>query len=168
VRGPDGVTLVPNVDFDATGSQINASENVVRSVQDAGCNQNQTTFTCATTFTAGGADPGGQMSFPAGSGLEVGLPMTMRPHGTCNPDNFTLGPSLWDSGGVTALVGQLQLIGGTLPANPYAPVKVSWPGGSAAQAQGFAVSPCQGEPALVCSDTFDWQGTVALQSVPSG
>ena len=168
VRGPAGVTLVPNVDFDAAGSRINASENVVRSVQDLGCNQNKTTFSCTTTFTAGGADPGGQLSFQGGSGLEVGLPMATRPRGACDPDNFTLGPSLWDNGGATALVGQLRLIGGTLPANPYAPVMVSWPGGSAAQAQGFAVSPCQGEPAAVCHDTFTWQGTVALQAVPGG
>ncbi len=165
VRGPAGVTLVPNVSFDASGSQIDASETVVRSVQDAGCNQSKTTFTCTTTFTPGGTDPGGRLSFPAGSGLEVGVPMATHQRGACNPDNFTLGPSLWDSGGATALASRLALVGGTLPANPYAPIRVSWPGGSAAQAQGFTVSPCQGD-AAACTDTFAWQGTVALQGVP--
>jgi hypothetical protein len=165
VRGPAGVTLVPNVSFDAVGSRVDASETVVRSLQDAGCNQRITTFTCTTTFTPGGTDPGGRLSFPAGSGLEVGVPMATHQRGACNPDNFTLGPSLWDGGGATALASRLELLGGTLPANPYAPVRVSWPGDSAAQALGFAVSPCQGD-AAACTDTFAWQGTVALQGVP--
>jgi hypothetical protein len=167
VRGSAGVTLVPNVTFDTAGSRIDASETVVRSLQDKGCNQNVTTITCTTTFTPGGADPGGRLSFPAGSGLEVGVPMATLQRGSCNPDSFTLGPSLWDSGGATALVGQLRLLSGVLPANPYAPVRVSWPGGAAAQAQGFAASPCQGDPAA-CTDRFAWQGTVALRAVPGG
>ena len=167
VRGPGGVTLVPNVSFDAAGSRIDASETVVRSLQDVGCNQRKTTFTCTTTFTPGGTDPGGRLSFLAGSGLEVGVPMAAHPGGACDPDNFTLGPSLWDSGGATALASRLELLGGALPAHPYAPIRVSWPGGSAAQALGFAVSPCQGD-AAACTDTFGWQGTVALQGVPGG
>ena len=167
VRGPAGVTLVPNVSFDAAGSRIDASETVVRSLQDVGCNQRKTTFTCTTTFTPGGTDPGGRLSFLAGSGLEVGVPMAAHPGGACDPDNFTLGPSLWDSGGATALASRLELLGGALPAHPYAPIRVSWPGGSAAQALGFAVSPCQGD-AAACTDTFGWQGTVALQGVPGG
>jgi hypothetical protein len=167
VRGPAGVSLVPNVSFDAAGSRIDAAETVVRTFQDRGCNQNMTTLTCNMTFTPGGTDPGAGLSFPAGSGLKVGVPMATHQRGACNPDNFTLGPSLWDSSGATALVGQLKLIGGTLPTNPYAPVKVTWPGGSAAQAQGFAASPCQGD-AAVCTDKFTWQGTVALQAVPGG
>jgi hypothetical protein len=167
VRGPGGVTLVPNVSFDAAGSRIDASETVVRSLQDVGCNQRKTTFTCTTTFTPGGTDPGGRLSFLAGSGLEVGVPMAAHPGGACDPDNFTLGPSLWDSGGATALASRLELLGGALPAHPYAPIRVSWPGGSGAQALGFAVSPCQGD-AAACTDTFGWQGTVALQGVPGG
>jgi hypothetical protein len=167
VRGPAGVTLVPNVTFDAAGSRVDATETVVRLLQDKGCNQDVTTITCTTTFTPGGADPGGRLSFPVGSGLEAGVPTATRQQGSCNPDNFTLGPSLWDSGGATALVGQLGLLSGRLPANPYAPVHVSWPGGSAALAQGFAASPCQGN-AAACTDTFAWQGTVALQAVPGG
>jgi hypothetical protein len=167
VRGPAGVALVPNVTFDAVGSSIDASETVVRTLQDKGCNQNLTTITCNMTFTPGGADPGGQLSFLADSGLEVGVPMAIGQSGSCNPDSFTLGPSLWDSGGATALVGQLRLLNGPLPANPYAPVRVSWPDGSAAQTQGFAASPCQGD-AAACTDTFAWQGTVALHEVPGG
>jgi hypothetical protein len=166
VRGPAGVNLVPHVVFDALGSRIDASEVVVRTLQDKGCNRNPTTFTCTRTFTPGGTDPGGQLSFPGG-GLEVGVPMATHPIGACDPDNFTLGPSLWDGGGATALVSRLGLLGGTLPTDPYAPVTVSWPGGSAAQTQGFAVSPCQGD-AAACTDRFTWRGTVALQAVPGG
>jgi hypothetical protein len=165
VRSPAGIALVPNVTFDATGSHVNAVETVSRSVQDLGCNGRATTFNCTTRFAAGGPDPGGQLSFPAGSGLEVGVPTAPAQLGACNPDNFTLGPSEWDSGAATALVGQLKLLGGTLPARPYAPVKVAWPAGAAPQAQGFAASPCQGDTA-VCSDIFRWQGTVSLRSVP--
>jgi hypothetical protein len=165
VRGPQGTTLVPAVSFDAAGSHVTAAEAVSRSVQDFGCNGRATTFNCTTTFTAGGQDPGGRISFPAGSGLEAGVPTASSQRGACNPDDFTLGPSMWDGGGATAIAGQLRLLGGTLPARPYAPVKVSWPASSAAAAQGFAASPCQGD-AAACTDAFQWQGTVSLQPVP--
>jgi hypothetical protein len=165
VRGRGGTTLVPNVTFEAAGSHVSATETISRSVQDVGCNGKATTFDCTMTFAAGGPDPGGQLSFPAGSGLEAGVPVAARSQGACDPDNFTLGPSLWDGGAATALVRQLPLLGGTLPARPYAPVKVAWPGGSAEQAQNFAASPCQGDGA-VCTDAFAWHGTVSLQPVP--
>jgi hypothetical protein len=116
------------------------------------------------TFAPGGPNPGGELSFPAGSGLQAGVPTAIRQRGACNPDNFTLGPSLWDSGAAAAIAGPLKLLGGTLPSRPYAPVKVSWPAGSAQEAQGFADSPCQGDSA-VCTDTFAWRGTVSLQPV---
>jgi hypothetical protein len=165
VRGPAGPALAPNVAFDAGGSAITASETVSRTLWDRGCNQKANTVSCTTAFAAGGVDPGGQLSFPSGLGLELGLPLAPRQRGACNPDNFTLGPSLWDAGGATALVGRLQLLGGTLPANPYAPVRVSWPQDAATTTQGFAVSPCQGDGA-VCHESFKWRGTVALQAVP--
>jgi hypothetical protein len=166
VQGSAGTTLVPEVSFDRTGSQVNASETVSRTVQDVGCNGTPTTLDCTTSFSAGGTDPGGQLAFPAGSGLEVGVPVALRQDGGCDPDNFTLGPSLWDSGAGTALVGQLKLLGGeALPVNPYRPVKVSWPADSAQQLFGFAASPCAGDTAA-CQDAFYWTGTVSLQSVP--
>ncbi|HEX3975039.1 MAG TPA: hypothetical protein VHW96_02185 [Solirubrobacteraceae bacterium] len=164
VHGPGGTILVPAVSFDPAGSHVIATEAVSRSAQDFGCNGRATTFNCTTTFAAGGPDPGGQLSFPAGSGVEAGVPMAGRQRGACNPDDFTLGPSLWDGGGATAIAGPLALLGGTLPAQPYAPVKVSWPASSAAQAQGFAASPCQGDT-VVCTDAFQWQGTVSLRPV---
>jgi len=166
VRGPAGVTLVPNVGFDAVRSRVDAVENVSRTVQDVGCNARPATTTCTMTFAAGGPDRSGRLSFPPGSGLEVGLAMAPRPRGSCSPDSFTLGPSLWDSGGATALVGRLGLLGGSLPRNPYAPVPVSWPSGSAQQVQGFVASPCA--DAAGCTDTFQWHATVSLQSVQGG
>ena len=165
VRGPQGTTLVPAVSFDAAGSDVTATETVSRSAQDFGCNGRATTFNCTSTFAGGGPDPGGQLSFPAGSGLEAGVPMAAHQRGACSPDDFTLGPSLWDSGATTAIAGQLPLLGGTLPDRPYAPVEVSWPASSAQAAQGFAASPCQGD-AAVCTDAFQWHGTVSLQPVP--
>lgn len=165
VRSAGATTLVPEVTFDRLGSHLTATENVSRTVQDLGCNGRPTTFNCTRAFAAGGPDPGGQLAFPQGSGLQVGVPMAARSRGACSQDNFTLGPSLWDGGGATALVARLGLLGGSLPAHPYAPIRVRWPAGSAQQAQGFVISPCQGEPATVCSDAFGWQGTVSLQSV---
>jgi hypothetical protein len=164
VRSSAGVTLVPNVAFDAAGSRVTATESISRSVQDYGCNGKPTTFDCMTTFAPGGPDPGGQLSFPAGAGLEAGMPMAASQRGTCDPDNFTLGPSLWDGGAATAIAGPLRLLGGTLPRRPYAPVKVSWPADSAQLAHGSPVSPCQGDTA-VCTDAFRWRGTVSLQPV---
>jgi hypothetical protein len=162
VRGPGGTTLVPNVTFEAAGSRVTATETVSRSVQDFGCNGRATTFDCTTTFAAGGPDPGGQLAFPARLGLEAGVPMQARPRGACNPDNFTLGPSLWDGGGVITVAGPLKLVGGALPARPYAPVKVTWPASSAQGDPGFATSPCQGDLAG-CTDAFGWRGTVSLR-----
>ena len=165
VRSSSGTSLVPNVTFDYAGSTVTAVETLSRTLQDAGCNGRQTTFNCRMAFRAGGADPGGQLSFgPAGT--QIGVPTAVRTTGSCDAGTFTLGPSLWDGGGATALV-RLGLVGGTLPANPYAPIRVRWPGASAAQALGFAASPCQGDSDL-CGDTFGWQGTVTLAPVPSG
>jgi hypothetical protein len=165
VRGASGVTLVPNVTFDRTGSEVSATEALSRTVQDVGCNGKATTFDCTNTFSAGGSDPGGQLAITAGSGLQVGVPVAVRRRGGCNADNFTLGPSLWDSGAATALVGRLGLLGGAaLPSDPYKPLKVSWPANSAQQTLGFTASPCAGDSAA-CQDAFHWTGTVSLESI---
>jgi hypothetical protein len=164
VRGSTGTTLVPSVSFDAIGSHVSATETITRSVQDLGCNGRPTTFNCTTTFAAGGADPAGQVSLGVDDGLEAGVPMAARQRGACDPDNFTLGPSLWDGGGATAVAGALKLLSGRLPARPYAPVKVSWPRASPAVTQGSPTSPCQGDM-TVCTDAFRWQGTLSLQPV---
>jgi hypothetical protein len=165
VRGSGATTLVPNVTFDAADSHVSATETISRSVQDVGCNGKMTTFDCTMTFSPGGPDPGGQLSFPGGAGLEAGVPLAARSRGGCDPDNFTLGPSLWDSGGATAVAGPLKLLGGTLPTRPYAPIKVAWPAAAADLAQGFAASPCQGDGAA-CTDAFSWHGSVSLQPIP--
>ncbi len=167
VRTAQGTVLVPNVTFDYAGSRLNAVENLGRTIVDTGCNGTPTTFTCRTTFGLGGSNPAGRLTFVPGSGIQVGLPVATSAGGACNPDYYTLGPSLWDSGASTALVGTLGLMGGNLPANPYAPIHVSWPAGSAQQSRGFAASPCQGDGS-VCGDDFHWSATVALQRVPGG
>ena len=168
VRGPAGVTLVPDVSFHAAGARIDASETVVRTLQDVGCNQHKTTFTCTTAFAPGGTDPGGRLSLRAGSGLAVGVPDGHAPERrlqarttspSAPPCGTAAAPRRWWAG--------LSWWTAPLPAHPYAPIHVSWPGGSAAAAQGFAVSPCQGA-AAACTDTFTWQGTVALHQVPGG
>ncbi|MGH2892129.1 MAG: hypothetical protein ACRDPM_02505, partial [Solirubrobacteraceae bacterium] len=81
VHGSAGTTLVPGVSFDAAGSHVTATETASRTVQDFGCNGRAKTFDCTTMFVAGGPDPGGQLSFPAGSGLETGVPTAMRQRG---------------------------------------------------------------------------------------
>ena len=164
VRDATGTTLVPRVTFDAAGSRVSATETVIRSLQDFGCNGQPTTFTCTTAFAAGGPDPGGQLSFPAGDGVEAAVPMTGSQRGACDPDNFTLGPSLWEGGGGNEPAHPPKLLSRTLPTPPPTPLQMSWPAGSAAPAQGFATSPCQGDTA-VCTDAFRWQGTVSLQPV---
>jgi hypothetical protein len=165
VRTADGTSLAPNVTFDAADSTMNAVENLSQTVQDAGCNAPAATFTCAMTFHPGGSDPGGRLSFSP-AGMDVGIPMVSTTSGSCGAANFTLGPSLWDGGAGTAVVRGLGLAGGSLPANPYAPIQVAWPGASAPQTAGFAASPCQGD-ASDCTDRFTWHGTVALAPVPS-
>ena len=164
VRGARRTSLVPAVSFDRAASRVTATEAIDRSLQDMGCNGKRTMFRCTMTFAAGGPDPGGLLAFPAGSGLQAGVPVATRRKGACDPDHFTLGSSLWDAGAATALAGPLKLLGGTLPARPYAPIRVAWPQGSADLAQGFAASPCQGDPAA-CTDAFAWHATVALQPV---
>jgi hypothetical protein len=164
VRGSSGVTLVTQVGYYRSRSSIRAREKLTRTAIDRGCNGKPTTFTCTTAY--GPAPPSqGLLSFPASGGLEIGVPLTSRGTGDCDPSDYTLGPSLWDSGATTALVSTLGLVGGKLPADPYAPVKVAWPAGSAGNAEGFQQSPCAGD-GLSCRDTLRWSGTVTLS--PAG
>jgi hypothetical protein len=167
VRSADGTVLTPNVTFDAGGSRLDAVETLSRALVDAGCNGKPTTFNCRMSFRLGGSGPGDQLSFAPAAGIDVGLPMVAASTGACDANDYTLGPSLWDSGAETALVTKLGLVGGSLPAAPYAPIRVSWPGGSSRHSDGFATSPCQGDSAA-CSDDFQFKGTVALQPVPRG
>jgi hypothetical protein len=162
VRGAQGATLVPGIAFDGAGSTLSAVEDLTRTVVDVGCNGTPATYTCATTYRLGGSTP---LSFLPGLGLEVGIPLIPVTSGSCNADDYALGPSLFAGGATTALVSRLDLLGGALPSDPYAPIAVSWPGGSAAHAEGFVSSPCQGD-APVCSDDLRWRGTVAI--VPVG
>lgn len=154
-------TLVPAVSFDAGRSRLNAHESLTRSFVDAGCNGGTVRRACNVSFRLGGPTPAGQLDLSAASGLAVGIPMRTSSTGDCNPGDYTLGPSLWDSGGTTALAGGLGLLGAHLPANPYAPVHVSWPTQSAQQSRGFAASPCQGDSGA-CTDQLQWRGTVTL------
>jgi hypothetical protein len=164
VRGPAGTVLVPAVSYERSRSRVSAREMLTRTAIDRGCNGQPTTFTCETTY-APGSPAEGLLSFPAAGGLEVGVPTTPRRRGDCDPSDYTLGPSLWDSGAMTAVTSRLGLVGARLPAHPYAPVRVSWPGDSLALVAGFPSSPCQGD-AAVCRDTFRWTGHVTLQAVP--
>jgi hypothetical protein len=164
VRSAEGAVLVPGVAFDASGSRLDAVQRVSRTVVDAGCNGRPTNFECTTTFHLGGPDPGADLSVLP-DGLQIGPPMTTATSGACSSADYTLGASLWDGGAAAALVPRLRLVGGTLPADPYAPVGVSWPGDSADQIEGFAASPCQGDQGSACADDFHWSGTVALRQL---
>ena len=161
VRGKAGTVLVPTVSFDRSRSQVSAHEVLTRTAVDTGCNGQPTTFRCDTTY-APGVPADGLLSFPAAGGLEVGVPTTSNPSGDCDPSDYTLGPSLWDSGATTAVIPVLGLIGARLPANPYAPVPVSWPAASLSLVSGSPSSPCQGDGAA-CRDTFRWTGHIVLQ-----
>ncbi len=164
VRTPDGTVLVPAVSFEAAASRVSAHEVMTRTAIDLGCNGQPTKYVCDTTY-APGAPGAGLLSFPAAGGLEVGVPTRSNASGDCDPSDYTLGPSLWDSGATAAVTTHLGLVGGVLPANPYAPVRVAWPADAVAVVSGFPASPCQGD-AAACRDTFGWTGHVALQPVP--
>lgn len=164
-RSPQGPALVPAVMFDARHSRLTAVERLTHTFQDLGCNRGPVTSTCTKTFHAGGSDPAGALTLPTGRGLEVGVPLRAAGTGACDPADYPLGPSLWESGAAGADARPLGLVGGRLPANPYAPVRVSWPGNSGAQSHPLAASPCQGD-AAVCTDAFTWHGTVRLE--PAG
>ncbi len=160
-------TLVPSVSFDAAASRVNAVESVQRTLQDAGCNGNPQTLACTRTFRAGGADPAGALTLLAGGGIEAAIPLAAASAGACDPGAYTLGQSLWDAGAATALAPRLGLLGGRLPADPYAPVRVSWPSGAAASSLGFATGPCAGA-GPVCTDLFAWRATVRIEPVGRG
>jgi hypothetical protein len=163
VRVPGGTVLVPAVSFDRSRSRLSAHEIRSRTAIDEGCNGQPTTFECDATYALGSPSDA-LLSFPAAGGLEIGVPTKPNPSGDCDPSDYTLGPSLWDSGGTTAVVASLGLAGARLPANPYAPIPVSWPGNSPVVISGSPVSPCQGDTAA-CHDAFRWSGHVALQAV---
>jgi hypothetical protein len=167
VATPEGPAIVPTVFFDATGSELAASERLSRTYVDNGCFGTPRNFKCASSFHLSNSGADSDLSFDPGVGTEVGLPMRSSNTGQCSPADYTISPSLWDSGASTVLVSKLDLIGGHLPGNPYAPVHVSWPGSSALEQQNFLTSPCQGIPTS-CSDALHWHGTVRLQAVSAG
>jgi hypothetical protein len=167
VQSSQGTTLLPSVTFDAPGSSLSASEQITRTSVDNSCAGKPTTYSCVERFVLPGSGLGGIFNAQAGTGLEVGVPGSAPGAKQCSPENFILGPSLWDAGATTALAPQLGLVGGGLPANPYAPVSVSWPTGSAGFATGFVASACQ-DIATGCSDSLSWRGKVRLEPVTSG
>jgi hypothetical protein len=162
-----GSTIVPTVAFDSSGSVLTATEKLSRSYVDQGCFNRPTTYKCVAVYHLSSPGAAGLLSFDPGLGTEIGIPMKSTTSGQCAQDYFTVGPSLWDSGASTVAVPKLGLLGGSLPSNPYAPVRVSWPGSSALEQQGFLASPCQGIPAA-CSDRLRWRGVVQLEPVSGG
>jgi hypothetical protein len=168
VASQQGSVVVPAIAYQAAGSELSATETVSRTYVDRGCFNSPTSFRCTTVFHLSGADP--DLSFDPGMGTEIGIPMVAGRRGQCSPDDYTIGPSLWDGGASTALVpslGMLGMLGTRLPKDPYAPVRVSWPSNSAGVLNGFLTSPCQGITEG-CSDQMSWQGIVQLQPVSPG
>lgn len=161
-RSSQGTVIVPEIAFEDIASTLDVTETLSRTVQDVGCNGSPRTYRCTETFHTGGPDPATDLSLTTSGGLTVGVPMQAVTSGTCDPTDYTLGPSLWDSGAATATAPHLGLVGGSLPANPYAPVRVAWPRSSGPRS--LATSPCQGDGAA-CTDRFRWRGTVRLQPV---
>jgi hypothetical protein len=161
VRSSAGTALVPTVGFYRSQSTVTARQTLSRTAVDEGCNGKPTTYTCTLTY-APGPPASGLLSLPPTGGLEVGVPIVSTGVGDCDPSDYTLGPSLWDSGATTAFAARLGLVGAGLPADPYAPVTVSWPADGLALSQGFIASPCQGD-GLSCRDTFGWKGRIVLQ-----
>ncbi len=169
-ESPEGATILPAVTFDAPASRLNAIEKLTRTYVDQGCFNAPKNYSCNTIFHLSEPGADSDLGFDPGLGTEVGIPMAGRSSGQCSPDDYTVGPSLWDGGATTAVVGQLGqlgLLGTQLPGNPYAPIPVSWPTNSAVAQEGFLVSPCQGIPSS-CTDLLSWHGTVQLQAVSGG
>jgi hypothetical protein len=162
----DGGTaaLVPSITLTPGMSSVNVTERDTRTSVDVGCNGTPSTITCVAHWGLSGAQAAAAVSFVPGTGLEVGIPTRRATSGSCDPNQFTLGPSLWAGGAAVAVVRPLGFAGGGLPGNPYAPMPVSWPGNSALAADGVAVTPCQGYVSG-CTDSMQWRGTVRLQAV---
>lgn len=165
VGGAPRTVVVPTVSFERGASQLTASETLTRTTVDTGCFQQPTKIRCTTSNYLDVRGAGSDVSFVPGLGAEIGLPLGSVGHGDCTPDDYTLGPSLWDSGAATAVVPKLALAGGRLPPNPYAPLPVSWPFSAAGILQGFLVSPCSGITSA-CTDTLHWKGTVRVLPSP--
>jgi hypothetical protein len=166
VRDGRGTIVVPSVTLSRGGSRVDATEQVSRSTVDLTCNGRTVTNRCATRYTLGSAGASGWLSLAPGTGLDVGIPTRQSTSGSCDPALFALGPSLWASDAATARASRLGFLGGGLPGNPYAPVKVSWPLDSALADDGMVASPCQSNPA--CVDSLRWNATVRLQQASGG
>jgi hypothetical protein len=167
VDTPQGGAILPAVAYQAASSQLAASEKLTRTAVDQGCFGAPATSRCTTSFHLTTAGAGSELAFDPGAGTEIGIPMAGRTSGQCAPEDYTLGPSLWDGGAATALVpsiGTLGMLGARLPGNPYAPIRVSWPSSSAELSEGFLATPCQGITA-VCTDRLSWHGIVQIQPV---
>jgi hypothetical protein len=156
--------LVPSITLAAGASRVSVTERDTRTSVDVGCNNAPSTITCVSRYGLSGTGAAALVTFVPGTGLEIGIPTRRSTSGSCNPDQFTLGPSLWAGGAAVAVVRGLGFAGGGLPANPYAARRVSWPVNSALTADGLSVSPCQGSVSG-CIDSLQWRGTVRLQPV---
>jgi hypothetical protein len=170
VQSSQGSTILPTVAFQASGSTLDAVEKLTRSYVDQGCFNTPRNFSCSTVFHLSSGGGGGDLGFDPGLGTEIGIPMAGRSTGQCSPEDYTVGPSLWDSGASTVLaprLGLLGLLGKQLPSNPYATIRVSWPVDSALAQEGFLVSPCEGI-STTCTDQLKWHGSVQLQPVGRG
>lgn len=163
VRAGGSSAVLPTVSFERAGSALSATEHVSRSSVDQGCFGSTRTIRCTTSYYL--RVPGAPAQLGLGpAGLQIAIPEATGKRGDCVPDDYPLGPSLWAGGGATAGVGALSLTGGRLPANPYAPISVRYPLGSAGAQQGYLTSPCQGITAS-CTDTMRWSGTVRLTAL---
>ena len=155
--------VLPTVSFDRGGSQLSAAQQSSRSMVDQGCFGATRTIRCASSYFL--RVPGAASQVGLGpAGLQIGIPMATGHRGDCAADDYTLGPSLWDSGAATVAVNTLSLTGGRLPPDPYAPVAVGWPLSAAGARLGYLTSPCQGITAE-CTDTMRWTGSVRLQAL---
>ncbi|MGH2915134.1 MAG: hypothetical protein ACRDMX_09100 [Solirubrobacteraceae bacterium] len=168
VRAGGQTTLAPAVYFDWAASYVDAVQSSARTLQDAGCSASPNTVSCRTTFRVGGSDPAGALSLSP-AGLAVSVPFVATASGgDCASGDYPIGPSLWQVGAATVLAPNGDPLGGQLPAHPYAPFAVRWPGGSAQRSlRRFATGPCAGNGAT-CSDRFHWTATVTLQPASRG
>jgi hypothetical protein len=165
LRSPEGDTIVPEVAFAVRGSDLSAVQRVSRSYLDTGCGGRAHAYGCTTTYHLPSPSQAEPVWFVPGGVTGIPVPLSRSSSGRCAAGDYASGPSLWDGGAATAVVAGLNVVGPRPPADPYAPIALSWPTDSPLAHNGFLPSAC-GTLIDDCVDQLSWSATVTLIPYP--
>jgi hypothetical protein len=122
------------------------------------CDGATNTYDCTQTFGSPSQDSTGAVAIDR-LGLVVQLETQLTAtQGDCANTTFAAKP-YYDDGGISAFTPALRILGGDLPADPYAPVTVTYPTNDFLEGYNGA---CALSGTTECHDDYSWTGQIQL------